>query len=208
MGFCPDDLTAAPNAVVNYLAQQLEISDNVLADYGTRAQTRTEHFLKVVDYLGFRSADKTDLDTLADWLLQRALEHNKPTLLFQIAAEKLYLQKIVRSCVTILERMVVSARQQAHEVTYTTLAALLSENVVSTLDALLVPDETTGRTRLSWLRRRAITNSPNSIKTTIEKITFLREWGVSQWDLSLLFISRLLSYPQKCWRKHYRNMGA
>ena len=196
MGFCPDDLTEAPNAVISYLSQQLgkfdtatpadEMSENTLADYGTRAQTRTEHFLKVVHYLGFRSAEESDFETLSDWLVQRALEHDKPTLLFQMAAEKLYREKIVRPGVTTLERMVVSARQKAHEVTYTTLAPLLSENVVSTLDTLLVPDQTTGRTRLSWLRRRAITNSPNSIKTTIEKITLLREWGVSQWDLSLV----------------------
>lgn len=184
MGFCPDDLKEAPNAIVKYLAQQLEVSENVLADYGARTQTRTEHFLKVQHYLGFRSAEESDLCILTDWLVQRALEHDKPTLLFQLGAEKLYREKIVRPGVTILERMVVSARQKAHEVTYTELAPLLSEDVVSTLNGLLVPDKVTSRTRLSWLRRKAITNSPNSIKTAIEKISLLREWGVSQWDLS------------------------
>jgi len=139
MGFCPDDLKEAPNAVVSYLSQQLGVPENAIADYGIRAQTRTEHFLKVQHYLGWRSAEESDLSVLADWLVERALEHDKPTLLFQLGAEKLYREKIVRPGVTVLERMVVSARQKAHEVTYTKLAPLLSKDVRSILDALLIP---------------------------------------------------------------------
>ena len=34
--------------------------------------------------LGFRDATREDFSALADWLLTRALEHDKPSLLFQL----------------------------------------------------------------------------------------------------------------------------
>ena len=96
MGFCPDDLMTAPPTVVRYLAQQLGVAPEALADYGIRAQTRTDHLQMIQRHLGFRMADMFDLAALAEWLVERALEHDKPTLLFQLAAEKLYREKIVR----------------------------------------------------------------------------------------------------------------
>ena len=45
LGFCPDDLGAAPAAVVRFLAEQLKVAPEVLSAYGRRAQTRTDHFL-------------------------------------------------------------------------------------------------------------------------------------------------------------------
>src|SRR5688572_25924245 len=54
LGFAPDDLTTAPYAVLAYVAQQLDIAPEVLAAYGHRAQTRTEHLQQVQRYLGFR----------------------------------------------------------------------------------------------------------------------------------------------------------
>ena len=54
LGFCPDNLAAAPSAVVAYLAQQLRLSEAVLPEYGERAQTRTDHLRKAQAHIGFR----------------------------------------------------------------------------------------------------------------------------------------------------------
>lgn len=61
LGFCPDDLTTAPAAVVDYLAQQLEVAPAVLFTYGQRAHTRTDHLQAIQIYLGFREAKTADL---------------------------------------------------------------------------------------------------------------------------------------------------
>ena len=42
LGFCPDNLAAAPATVVTNLADQLQVNPTVLADYGRRPQTRTQ----------------------------------------------------------------------------------------------------------------------------------------------------------------------
>ena len=47
--------------------------------------------------LGFRKARAADVrDLRASWLVERALEHDRPTLLLQLACEKLRTDKVVR----------------------------------------------------------------------------------------------------------------
>ena len=62
LGFCPDEVTTAPPAAVGFVARQVGVDPGVLAGYGSRAQTRTEHVNQVKAYLGFRSATAADLE--------------------------------------------------------------------------------------------------------------------------------------------------
>jgi TnpA family transposase len=131
-----------------------------------------------------------DLQILASWLLERALEHDKPLLLFQLACEKLYRDKIVRLGVTRLEKLVATARHQAQQETYRRLTPLLTPERRALLDWLLIVDETAGRTPLSWLRQRAISHSASAILAGLEKLDFLRRQRVEGWDLSVLTPNR------------------
>jgi hypothetical protein len=126
LNFCPAGLTTAPAVIVAYLADQLQVSQTVLSTYAQRAQTRTEHLQEIMAYLGVRPVEATDLDQLQSWLIERALEHDRPSLLFQLAAERLATLKLVRPGVTVLERLVVTARSQAQKETYRRLEPLLS----------------------------------------------------------------------------------
>jgi TnpA family transposase len=192
MGFCPDDLTTTPPSVVRYVAFQLGIDPHDIARYGLREQTRTDHVNNVEAHLGFRRAENRDLRELSKWLVKRALEHDKPTLLFHMASERLHAAKIVRPGVTILERLVVTARQTAREETYQSLSFMVTEDRQRFLDGILMTSETDqqpwpkGRTALHWLRYAATSSTPNAILATIEKLQFLHEAGVDRWDLSSL----------------------
>lgn len=190
LNFCPDDLTAAPAVIVAYLADQLQVSQTVLATYAQRAQTRTEHLQEIMAYLGVRPAEATDLDQLQSWLIERALEHDRPSLLFQLAAERLVTLKLVRPGVTVLERLVVTARSQAQGETYHRLEPLLTPVLQKTLDNLLQPEADGGRLPLTWLRQVATANSPEEILAALEKLTFLKQLGVDRWDLSRLSPNR------------------
>lgn len=191
LGFCPDDLQQIPNEVVEYLSAQLDMQAEDLIGYAQRAQTRTEHLQQIGVYLGFRDPLTQDFQQLATWLLERAMEHDKPSLLFQLAAEKLYRDKIVRPGVTTLERMVATARHQAILKTYHLLEPLLTRQQRKFLDKLLQPDATVKMTPLSWLRRPATSNSPAAILTAIAKIRYLRQQQVQRWDLSCLNPNRV-----------------
>lgn len=190
LGFCPDRLTTVPADVVAYVAKQLNTTPESLVDYGKRAQTRTDHFQKIQAYLGFRSAKLKELRALAGWLLARALEHDKPMLLLQLACERLYYLKIVRPGVTVLERMVVTARGRAQQHIFRRLKPVLTPHQ-SFLDGLLVRDMSLGCTPLTWLRRNATSNSPPAIRNALAKLAFLRQQGVPDWDISCLTPNRL-----------------
>lgn len=117
LGFVPDNLTHVPKAVVDYVAHQLKVAPDVLSAYGERPKTRTNQLQEIQTYLGFHKASSVDKSLLAAWLLERALEHDRPTLLFQLLCERLAALKIVRPGVTTLERMVITARNQAGQET-------------------------------------------------------------------------------------------
>src|SRR4030095_1798715 len=59
------------------------------------------------------------------------------------------------------------------------------------LDSLLQPDPTRGLTPLTWLRRPAVSNSPQAILGNLEKLTCLRNAGVEDWTLEPLNPNRL-----------------
>lgn len=118
LGFAPDDLQTAPSVAVEYVAQQLGVAPQALAAYGARRPTRTTDFQQVQAYLKFRLATPLDFYGLQTWLSERALEHDKPTLLLQLACDKLHREQIVRPGLTRLERLIATARQQAHDETW------------------------------------------------------------------------------------------
>jgi hypothetical protein len=191
LGFVPDELTSAPKIITEYLANQIKVNPNCLSLYGKRDKTRTNHLLKIQAHLGWRKATNLDFLLWQNWLLDRAMEHDRPSLLFQLLCEKLLTEKIVRPGVTILERMVITARSHATIETFNRLQFLLTSSTKAFLDSLLIADKITGRTPLTWLGRSETSNSPNAILNALSKLTFLAEYQVQLWDLSCLNPNRI-----------------
>ena len=200
LGFAPDDLGTAPVAAVAYVAQQLGVAPQVLQAYGGRRPTRTTHFQQVQHHLHFRLATPLDMYALQTWLVERALEHDKPTMLLQLACDKLRREQIVRPGLTRLERLIATARDHAYRETWQRLMPLLPPERQTFLDALLTPEADTGRTRLNWLRQEATASTAPQIIATLQKVAFLRERGVETWDLAGLNPNRVKWLAQLGWR--------
>jgi TnpA family transposase len=130
------------------------------------------------------------------WLVERALEHDRPTLLLQLACEKIRTNQIIRPGPTRLERLVVAVRQEAQHQTFRLLKPLLIDDVKALLDGLLIPDAARAGTALAWLRRAAVSNSPKAILHNIERLEFLRGAGVAGWTLDGLSPNRLKRLAQ------------
>jgi hypothetical protein len=96
------------------LASKLGLDSGVLAGYGDREQTRTDHLREVMSYAGWRSADRLVLKELDEFLLARAMEHDSP-LLFRLACEHLITSRVLRpGPVKLLERVATArARRSA-----------------------------------------------------------------------------------------------
>ena len=96
MGFFPTSLTSAPSGVVSYVANQIGVEPTVLLEYGKRVHTVSDHQRKISAYLGYKKADDEYWSELSCWLLERALEHDRPSLLYNLTCEKLRDEKIIR----------------------------------------------------------------------------------------------------------------
>jgi len=203
-GFVPDHLQAIPPEVIAFVAEQLEIAPRVLPLYANRRRTQTDHQLHVQAYLQFRRAAPLDFYALQTWLVERALEHDKPTLLLQLACEKLEREKMARPGVTRLERLVAPARDQAHAETFRRVTPLLTDERTTFLDGLLPPALRTGRTRLSWGRQEAVAPVASQIIATLPKIAFLHDTGVPQWDLDSLNPNRAKWLAQIGWKSTHQ----
>ena len=191
IGFIPEELENVPLNIVEYLAQQLNINPKRFALYGKREKTRREQLQQILSYLGWRKPTNLDLLLWEKWLLDRAMEHNRPILLFNLLCDKLRVEKVVRPAVTTLERMVMDVRVEATVETSKRLQFLLTPSTKAFLDSLLEIDEDIGFTPLTWLRRHATTNSPNSILNALKKLKFLEAQNIPNWDLSCLNPNRL-----------------
>lgn len=83
LGFVPENLAALPIEIIQYLAEQLKIDEEVFPNY-QRVRTKQTQVQEILIYTDFRRAEKADLETLEKWLLQRALEHDKPSFLLRL----------------------------------------------------------------------------------------------------------------------------
>ena len=184
LGFFPEDLQQIPAVVVEYVAGQLQLSAEVLPRYNQRSSRQRQHQRQIQTLLGYRRATPLDLLSLEKWMLSRALEHDKPLLLFQIACDWLKQNQLIRIGTTRLEKLVATAGNQAQEATYEILKPLLTKAVCAALDKLLVVDAEIDRTRLSWLQRTPTDHNPTQILETLDKIAFLQKQGAEDWDLS------------------------
>ncbi|MBV9163638.1 MAG: Tn3 family transposase [Pseudonocardiales bacterium] len=188
LGFVPDDVASAPPAAVARLAEQLGLDPGALRGYGKRAHTRSDHLNKVARYLGWKTAaaGSREMKELEQFLLDRAMEHDSPTLLFNLGREYLMSAKVIRPGAVTLAKMVGTARASAAELTSQKVAHLLTSQVRQDLDLLLADDIGLGMSRLAWLTIPAVDATASAVKTSIEKLTWLRSMDAHLLDLSML----------------------
>lgn len=210
LGFCPADLHTASSDVTTFLADQLQVEPDALQDYGTRRMTRSTHFNAVLHHLGFHRVQPDDHPSIVAWLTERALEHDKPTLLFQMICERLKQHQLIRPAVTTVERWVVTARMQGHQESLNQLQPLLTPERMTLLDSLLVSEIEQGPALLYRLRQHADTNTPTALLHTLDKFLLLESWNVDAWDMSHLNPNRqklLARLGRKYTMQALRRMG-
>src|SRR3954466_3086919 len=109
LGWIPDDLAGCPPLALDRLTQALGISPDtssaLLAGYGGwQGRTRREHRAQVLGPLGWRLFPGGERMLLDGLLLARALEHDAPGVLLQLACDWLRAERVVRPPVDGLTR--------------------------------------------------------------------------------------------------------
>lgn len=186
LGFYLADISSVPTFIIEFIASQIGIEAGEFEHYGEREATLTAHRQIIEHYLGFRHPSETDLELIEQWLLERALEHDRPTLLLQLLCERLLSGKIIRPGFSVIERMVATARNSAETAIFERLETIIDEILSAELDGLLQSPQPNHPTPLAWLRQSATSNTPKSILGGLDKLSKLQKWQVNNWNLSAI----------------------
>ncbi len=192
------DLTLIPVNVVDFVATQIKTDANQIKFYAERGATRTVHQRAIEEYLGFSLPTEQDLNEVSVWLLERALEHDRPTLLLQLLCEQFLVGKLVRPGFSVLERMIATARNAAETQLFKRVESIIDEVLAEDLDRLLQAEEPNLPTPIAWLRQSATSNSPKTVLNGLQKLQKLQKWKVDDWNLSSINPNR---------RKQLANIG-
>ena len=132
LGFVPDEVSSAPPVAVARLAERLGLDPGVPEGYGRRSHTRSDHLLLVAKYLGWKSAPAGggEMKEVEQFLLDRAMEHDSPALLFNLATEFRFLATVGR-------RSTVQALMRREERRYPILLALVAQSAADQLDEVI-----------------------------------------------------------------------
>ena len=186
LGFHLPDLTAVPVVVIEYVGSQIGTDAAQIKFYAERGATRTVHQRAIEDYSGFRLPTETDLQSVGEWLTERALEHDRPTVLLQFLCERFLAERLVRPGFSVVERIVAAARNAAEEEVFRRIESIIDVHLVKGLDELLLAEPPNRPTPLASLRQSATSNSPKTILAGLGKLAKLQKWEVGNWNFSAI----------------------
>jgi len=190
LGFIPVDLGDAPAGVVDHICRQLSVPPESLAEYVSRPRTRQQHAAEAARLLGFRKATRKVMMAADAWLLERALDHDRPMFLVRELCEYFFVEKILRPGLSQIERAVARARFAAQRELFQRTQHLITPRRRRLLDKLLDPTEELGETPLQWMAREETSSSAASILHALQRLHYIRKMGAHRWDLAALSQNR------------------
>jgi TnpA family transposase len=191
LGFVPSELPKSTELVAFVAGQLMQTEEIDVAGAETPERSRRHRVAATVSHAGWRRPDKSDLKLLDDWLLERAMEHDRPEVLFGLTLDWLRVERLVRPGITVIERAVAKARERAWDETYDQLSLGLSDEQISGLGRLLEIREGTDVSTLAWLRTPPTGSVAVSVAGAVERLAVLRSEGSFEVDLSGLSPNRV-----------------
>lgn len=134
--FVPE-ATAAPVAITNYLARQLDLPLVLFGETPGRLATETEQLQRIRDSLGWSLFDAQAQQRLVHWLTQRATDDLLPMDLVSRAEEMLRSWQIVLPARSTLEELVDSITAGVQDEVYIRMAEGLPPELQRAMDDLL-----------------------------------------------------------------------
>jgi TnpA family transposase len=146
--------------LLNYVAQQLNISPNAWESYGLREITRREHLIELQQRFGFQTFSHLNYQSYVNYLTELALDTDKGILLAEQFVNHLRSQRILLPAINTLEQICAESIIRANKELYERLTIDLTQTHLEKLDGLLQLKDGTKFTHLGWLRQSPL--KPNS----------------------------------------------
>lgn len=168
-----------PRTVVAFLAEQLDIDPDALADYAARAPTRYDQVDALHEAFGFRTFSQPDHRELSAWLVPIALATVSAIAVAEALMAELRRRRVAAPGTTTVERMVAAALLQAERHAAAKLSGTLSPEKRAALDALLDNHPGTAVSSLAWARQSPGAPGHRSMARLIDQLRHLRQVGIA-----------------------------
>jgi TnpA family transposase len=175
---------AAPVAITNYLARQLDLPLVLFGEVPERLATETDHLQRIRLYLGWQPFDEEARGRLTRWLTQRATDDMLPGDLLARAEDILRHWHIVLPAPSTLEELVASVTVRVQDDIYTRAVTSLPQALQQAIDDLLQVPSGERTSMLFQLKEYPPEASPAVILRYIERYHFLHDLGIETIDLS------------------------
>ncbi len=137
-GRFPEGATEIPPAVIEYVAQQLELPQEVINKYKGKGRSRKEHRREIRELMGFHPATLTDQEQMRLLLMQEILpQEHRSAYLEQLVYQRWRQAHIEPPSLKQVERLITSAIYGHEQVFFNQTAARLSENIRAKLRELI-----------------------------------------------------------------------
>lgn len=172
----PDESVPAP--MLRFIADQVGVSPDRLAEYAARDETRREHLAELLAAFGWRTFGLAEHREMSTWLISLARGTDRGLALVRALLDELRQRRILAPTLPVLDRLASVVRHRARREAYRALTVDLTPGQRVRLDELLDPCPNSRQTRLGWLRQPGGAPNPGNILKVIERLSFLRQLGI------------------------------
>lgn len=109
----PENAAEIPREIIEYVAQQLDLSGEEIERYDWTGRSSKSHRQAIRERMGFRQATVADQEALQDWLLKEVLpDEYRPVYLEQMIYQRLRREQLEPPTKDRIERIVIAAINQ------------------------------------------------------------------------------------------------
>lgn len=168
-----------PRAVLDFVADQLDLDPDTLTDYAARSQTRYDQLDALYAAYGFRTFTQPDQHAMAKWLLPVALATTSGMTLAGLLLEELRRRAIAAPGPSVIERLVATALLQAERHVERQIDAGLSSQQRDALETLLEIRPGTALSALAWTRQAPGAPGHRALTRLINQLSHLRALAIA-----------------------------
>src|SRR5713226_3525454 len=185
------DFELVPRGLVAHMCEQLDLDVPLFRSYPQRQPPRYEHFERLKAYLGLRSFAGRDRALIAQHVREQVRAGARLHELLPSTEQRLRAQGIVLPGVTVLQKLIGTARMAAEDEVFVALSGRVDEATKERILALVQVPPGQRLPPFQQLQRAAGRPSPEAFTQEVELLTQVRELLPTDLDLSDLAPSLL-----------------
>lgn len=167
-----------PLEVSRFIAAQLGMNADNLADYAVREETRRDHLVELRTIYDFRMFSGRGARDLKAWLAREAETARSNEDLARRFVEQCRQTQTILPGVSVIERLCADALVASERRIESRIAARINDDVRATLDALLTEMVDGNVSRFVWLRRFEVGGNSAGASRLLDRLEFLQKIGL------------------------------